>query len=892
MSEKCLYLIDGHALIYRAYYALIRNPLTNSRGLPSGAIFGFANYLLRLIETYTCPYMAVVMDSSKPTFRHEAYAEYKANRKQMPDDLKLQMPVIMDLIKAFNLPVVKQDGVEADDLIGVLTNKATAQGFEVFLVTKDKDLMQLVGPNVKMLTPEGTGIFQVYGPQEVKNKLGVAPEQIVDYLALIGDSSDNIPGVAGIGPKNAIKILEKAGSVDQLLENPAVLENPKLMGKIEENRERLVISKMLATLKLDIETGFELEDLRRTDLDREKSMALFKEYEFSSLIKNPLFGGAEKLKPVAQVVDSLEQLKEIADGIRENGYVSMDIIASDTVPRAAEIIAITLATNAEKGYYIPLGHKKYQNIDRDKALDLLRAIIESSDIKKTGHNLKYDAQVLKNYGVGMRGVGFDSMIAAYLIDPGRRQYELDLLAPQWLDLETTPLVNIIGKPKDNLAFADVPVETVAPYATETVCIPLLLKEKLVPILVERDCKELFDDIELPLTLVLAELEWQGIAIDKNLLSELSKEYTEYITTVSAEIFSMAGEEFNLNSPKQLSEVLFDRLGLTGGKKTKNGALSTNVEVLEKLAVDYPIVQKIIDYREKKKLLSTYIDALPAQIYSGSGRVHTSFNQAVTSTGRLSSTNPNLQNIPIRTENGRKIRQAFVAENGNMLVAADYSQIELRILAHLSDDSFLKEAFVNDQDIHTQTASVIYSVLPDFVDSSMRRVAKTINFGLMYGMGPINLSRQLKISFGEAKKFIETYFHQFPTVRNYMDTTIESARLLGYTETLLGRRRYLPEISASNKNIREAAERTAINTPVQGTAADIIKIAMVGIHDEIAKWPDARMLLQVHDELVFEVPQERADEFSRWIKEKMEGAFSLKVPLKVDTGVGKHWGEAH
>ncbi|KMQ51436.1 DNA polymerase I [Chitinispirillum alkaliphilum] len=891
MSEKCLYLIDGHALIYRAYYALIRNPLTNSRGQPTGALFGFANYLLRLIETYTCPYMAVVMDSSKPTFRHEAYELYKANRSEMPDDLKTQMPMILELIEAFNLPVVKQDGLEADDLIAVLTNKATALGFEVFLVTKDKDLMQLVGPDVKMLAPEGTGIFQVFGPQEVENKLGVKPHQIVDYLALIGDSSDNIPGVPGIGPKNAVKILEKAGSVEKLLESPDILESPRLTGKIEEHRERLTISKMLATLKTDIEAGFELEQLKRKDVNREKCIALFKELEFTSLIKNPVFGGAAKLKPTVTVVSSVEQLKKIKSEIRKKAFVSIDTQTTSLLPRAAQLAGISLAVEEENGIYIPLGHKSGSNLDIQSVLDELRDIIEDREILKIGQNLKYEMQVFRNYGIHMRGAGFDTMIAAYLIDPGKRQYDLDLLVPEWLELEVTPFVSIVGKDKSRTV-ADVEIDKVAQYAAEIVCLPLLLREKLKPLLIERNCLGLFEDIELPLIQVLADVEWQGIKIDTELLSSLSKQFSEEIETISGEIFSLAGEEFNLNSPKQIADLFFGKMGLPGGKKTKSGAFSTNVEVLEKLSERYSIVQKLLDYREKKKLLSTYIDSLPAQIYPQSSRVHTSFNQAVTATGRLSSTNPNLQNIPIRTENGRKIRDAFVAEQGKLLVAADYSQIELRILAHLSDDTFLVEAFKNDQDIHTQTAAAIYSVHPELVTSQMRRVAKTINFGLMYGMGPVNLSKQLKISFGEARKFIETYFHQFPAIRNYMDTAIENARLTGYTETLLGRRRYLPEISASNRNVREAAERTAINTPVQGTAADIIKIAMIRIAENICQWPGAHMLLQVHDELIFEIPENRAREFALWISEVMANAFTLKVPLKVDTGTGKHWGDAH
>ncbi|MFP4015048.1 MAG: DNA polymerase I [Chitinispirillaceae bacterium] len=888
MNEKCLYLIDGHALVYRAYYALIKNPLTNSKGQPTGAVYGFANYLLRLIETYTCPYMAVVMDSSKPTFRHEAYEKYKAHREEMPDDLKSQMPLIQELIQAFNLPIVKQDGLEADDLIAILTHNAVEEGYEVFLVTRDKDLMQLLGPKVKMLAPEGTGIFQVLGPEEAFNKMGVRPDQIVDYLALVGDASDNIPGVPGIGPKNAVKILEKAGSVEKILADPSILETPKLISKIEENRERLEISKMLATLKLDADAGFEPEHLMRKDIDREKCLALFRELEFTSLLKNPVFGNAPRLKPAVNILQSVQEVEELAGKIKEAGTVSIDVQATGLLPRAAELVGITFALNAEEAFYIPLGHKEGGNLELEPVMSVLKNVLESTDVGKIGQNLKYDCQILRNYSVCIKGIQFDSLLAAYLIDPGRRQYDLGILAQEWLDLEVTPVEKIIGK---NTA-ADVSVKVVAPYAAEVACLPILLRERLEPLLVERNCLELLNEMELPLEFVLADLEYNGVLMDTGLLEQLSKEYTAEIDRITSEIYDLAGETFNLNSPKQVGEVLFGSMGLKGGKKTKNGGYSTNVAVLEKLADDYPVVQKILEHREKQKLLSTYIDALPLQILEKSGRVHTSFNQAVTATGRLSSTNPNLQNIPIRTESGRKIREAFIADEGNVLVAADYSQIELRILAHLSDDPLLIQAFVEDKDIHTQTASAIYQVFPEIVTSEMRRAAKTINFGLMYGMGPVNLSRQLKIPFAEAKYFIESYFTQFPTIRTYMDSTIQKARDLGYTETLLGRRRYLPEISASNRVVREASERTAINTPVQGTAADIIKIAMVDIHRKLGEWSGVKMLLQVHDELVFEVPGEKAQAFSEWVSGKMSGAYELKVPLKVEAGIGKHWGEAH
>jgi DNA polymerase I len=892
-EKKQLYLIDGHALIYRAYFALIRTPLTNANGVPTGAVFGFANYLLRLIETYDCPYWAIALDSDKPTFRHEMYAQYKANREEMPDDLKTQIPLVRDLIDAMNIPWVKQDGVEADDLIAVLTHRAVEQGFEVYIVTKDKDLMQLVGPGVRMLAPESGGALVSMGPDEVKAKMGVGPEGIVDFLSLVGDASDNIPGIPGVGPKTALKILEAAGTVEQLLQNPALLKNPKLEQKVVENRDALMMSKKLATLHLDVEAPLDIADLKKRPMLHDKCVALFKELEFGSLLRNPLFSTAKKLDHTTHIAASLDEVAALAVTIKNAGFVSIDTETTSTEPRTARLVGISLAIQESEAFYIPVGHTTGQNLPLDETLKALQGIIESPEIKKIGQNLKYDYQVFKNYGIAMQGLAFDVMIAAYLVDPGKRQYNLDKVAAEWLSVETTPIETLIGKGKTQKSFAEVAIPDAAGYSGEDVVLPLKLKNLLGPLLAERNLEKLFVDIEMPLVETLAELEWAGVLIDTNLLKTLSIKYTERIAALTAEIHGMAGVEFNLNSPKQVSDVLFETLHLPRSKKTKVGSFETNVDVLEKLAPEYPIARKILDHREAQKLLSTYIDALPAAINPLTGRVHTSFNQTVAATGRLSSTGPNLQNIPIRTEEGRQIREAFIAPGGHVLVSADYSQIELRILAHLSQDPFLVNAFLDDKDIHTQTASAIYGIFPEMVTPDMRRAAKTINFGLMYGMGPINLSRQLAISFAEAQRFIDAYFKQFPQVKVYIESSIVRARELGYTETMLGRRRYLPDITASNRNIREAAERVAINTPVQGTAADIIKIAMVRIHKELpAAFPKATMLLQVHDELVFEAPEELAKALAAWVVERMSGAIKLVVPLKVDAGMGKNWKEAH
>jgi DNA polymerase-1 len=876
MDDKKLYLIDGYAFAYRAYYALIRSPLINSKGFPTGAIYGFVNYVLRLIEVYGCPYMAVVMDSRTPTFRHKAYEAYKANREAMPDDLKLQMPVIDELMDAFNMPVLRSDGFEADDVIASLTRRAVSEGFDVFLVTKDKDLMQLIGPNVRMLAPEsGAGVFHTIGPDEVLGKMGVRPDQILDFLSMVGDSSDNIPGVPGVGPKSAVKILETL-TVDRILEDPALLGAPKMVSKFTEFRDQLVLSKMLATLRFDIEFDFETERLRRRDFDLPRCQKLFKELEFISLLKTPLFGGGGvKFEPVVRTVDDAARLGDIVGKIRKAGEVSVDIAVSGQLPRAAALTGITLAVEPSEAFYVPLddGSVSADNdlfaaagVNKADALKILAEVIESPQIRKIGHDLKFGSQVLRREGLILQGVTFDTMLAAYTIDPGKRRHDLLELVREQLSLDIK-----------------------ADYAA---CAALLLRDKFLPAISEKNCQNLFYDIELPLSPVLADLEWHGVLVDTGLLSLLSTEYADELAHITREIYDLAGEDFNLNSPKQVAAVLFDKLGLNAGKGTKKGAKSTRVDILEKLADDHPIARKILDYREKQKLLSTYVDALLHQILPETGRVHTSFNQAVTATGRLSSTNPNLQNIPIRTETGRKIREAFIAPEGSVLVSADYSQIELRILAHLSNDPVLVQAFVDDQDIHTQTASVVYGIFPEMVTPEMRRAAKTINFGLMYGMGPVNLSKQLGVTFAEARHFIESYFDQFPSIRKYIDKSVQSAHDLGYAETLLGRKRYLVEINSSNRMIREAAERTAINTPVQGTAADIMKIAMIRVHAKLNEWPGTRMLLQVHDELIFETPRDGADDFARWVSEKMSAAYRLKVPLKVDAGIGKHWGEAH
>lgn len=891
-AEKHLYLIDGHALAYRSYFGMIKSRLSTSAGQPTGAVYGFAVTILRLLELYKCPYVAVVFDSHKPSFRKELYEHYKANREEMPDDMKSQIPLIFELVKAFNLISVMQDGLEADDIIAHLTREAVGKGFEVSLVTKDKDLMQLVGNGVRMLAPDTNGKIDVYGPSEVEQKMGVPPEKIRDLLALMGDSSDNIPGVPGVGPKTAAKILAQAENLDKLIADPSIAGSAKLSEKISQNVDALVMSRELATLKPDVALDVTVEQLKARSLDREQCAAFFQKMEFRSLLSNPLFDIKERCEFRWTAIGDLDTLREVIRGIEAKGFVSIDTETTSTNPREAKLVGISLSTDPEEGVYIPVGHARGDNLPLDKVLEELGPMVGSDEVAKIGQNLKYDYQVFRNHGIVMRGIAFDTMIAAYLLDPGRRQYNLDALAREHLGSCTLLIETLIGKGKSQSCFSEVAIEEAAEYAAEDAIVPMRLKEIFEPELRERNLSRLFEEVEMPIVPVLAEMEWHGMLVDHEFLHEMSKEYAGRLEVVCRDIYGLAGEEFNLNSPKQVGEVLFVKLGLPRSRKTKTG-MSTDVAALEKLSREHEIARRILDYRELQKLLSTYIDALPNQVFDGTGRLHSSFNQTVAATGRLSSANPNLQNIPIRTEEGRRIRKAFIASKGTSIVSADYSQIELRILAHVSGDTLLRRAFLEDQDIHTQTAAAIYGIFPEAVSSDMRRAAKTINFGLMYGMGPINLSRQLGISFKDAQAFIETYFAQFPSIRSYMDTAITKARECGFTETLMGRRRYLPDIDAKSRQIREAAERTAINTPIQGTAADIIKVAMIRIHRAIGdKFPGAKLLLQVHDELVFEVPNEIIDPFRAWIIEEMSGALALDVPLKVDAGVGANWLEAH
>ncbi len=898
---KELVIIDGHALAYRAHFAMIRNPLINTKGFNVSAIYGFTGYLLRLLNKYPEANFAVTFDCKGATFRKDIFEEYKANRKPMPDELRAQMSYLDTIVELFGLPVYKMDGLEADDIIAHLARRGEEAGMDVKIVSKDKDLMQLVSDRVHQLTPESGAGFDEYDPKKVKEKMGVFPDRIADLLAMMGDTADNVPGLPGVGPKTAMQILEAAGSVSALLENPNRSGSPKLAAKVREHIELLRVSYELVLLKDLPEITYTIDSTKHGEIKMNEVIELFRELEFNNYLKDPFFSGAKAAiveeSPVlvgyeTVTVTDETVLIDLIEKIKAAGFVSVDTETTSLEKVSAELVGISLAIHPDTGYYIPVGHREGTNFPLELALALLKPVFENESIAKIGQNLKYDYQIFKNYGIKLANISFDTMIAAYVADPTARNFSLDELANRFLNQPTIPIDQLIGKGKTQISFADVPVEKAAIYAAEDAILPLRLKALLEPQLIAKKMDGLFATIEMPLVPVLAEMEYAGIAIDTDHLKNLSVDYAKIVASALADVYEIAGEEFNLNSTQQLGKILFEKLGLPHGKKTKTG-YSTDVDVLTELARDHEIARRILVYREKQKLLSTYIDAIPTKISPKTGRLHGSFNQTVAATGRLSSTEPNLQNIPVRTIDGRRIREAFVAKAGCSIIAADYSQIELRLLAHFSQDPVLVEAFHEGLDIHRQTAAKIYGVPSAGVSDEMRRAAKTINFGLMYGMGAFKLAGELNISVPEAKRFIDSYFEQFPTILAFMKGSVQNAKDHGYTETLFGRKRYLPELEASNKMIRENAERIAVNTPVQGSAADIVKVAMITLQHKIeTEHLPITMMVQVHDELLFEVETDRAEEMRAIVTEIMEKACPLSVPVKVDSQIAANWSAAH
>ena len=899
-----LYLIDGSSYIFRAFYGL-KQFLSNSKGLPTNAIYGFATMLLRILREEQPEYIAIIFDPKGKTFRHEMYKEYKANRKETPEELKPQIPYIINLVEAFNIVSIQQEGFEADDVIGTVSKKAEKKGFEVTIVSGDKDMMQLISSNVKMLD---TLKNKTCGVKEVKEKFGVEPGQVTEVMGLMGDSSDNVPGVPGIGPKTATALIQEYGDIENLLKNLEKIKKETLKNKLSEYVEQARLSKKLCTINTNMNFSLEIEEMKAKELDSKQLISLFKELEFASLLSKIELGNekwtesgklrgweSDKGKKKYKIVFSEKELDKIIIQVKNKGLLSIDLETTSVFPMQAEIVGISISMIPHDAYYIPVGHNypgAPAQLNRDKVLGKLKSILEDKNIKKIGQNIKYEIIVFKNCGINLKNIYFDTMIASYLINPSKHNHNLEDIALEYLDYRVTTYKEVAGSGSKEIGFNEVDIENAASYSGEDADITLQLSKKLLPVLEKDALVSLLNSVELPLAEVLAEIEINGVKINKNFLEKMSKDLEKNISLSAQKIYDIAGEEFNINSPKQLSELLFEKLKLPPLKKTKTG-YSTDMSVLEQLATGYLLPAEIISYRQLSKLKSTYVDALPLLINSKTGRIHTSFNQTVTATGRLSSSNPNLQNIPIRTELGCKIRKAFIAEKNHLLLSADYSQIELRILAHLSEDEVLMEAFKKGEDIHAQTAAKIFNVFPNMVDSNMRRTAKAVNFGIIYGISPFGLSKNIRVSIKEAKEFIDHYFALYKGVKLYIERTITDARKNGHVTTILNRRRYLPELNSKNKQMKEFAERTAVNTPVQGSAADLIKIAMINISRNIKnKKLKAKIILQVHDELVFEIPEAEKKIMVDLVKKEMEGVMKLKVPLIVDTYIGKNWGEAH
>ncbi|MGH7571472.1 MAG: DNA polymerase I [Gemmatimonadota bacterium] len=899
MSRPALYLIDGYALIYRSYFAFAKNPLRASSGEETGAAYGMASFLVRLLDEREPDYLGVVLDSREPTFRHRQFPDYKATREKMPDDLKAQIPRVQQLFEAFRVPVVEIPGQEADDVIGTLARKGADSGLDVYIVSGDKDFYQLIEEHVKLLNPGRGGLAavdeEVVDLAKAPAKFGVGPDRVIDILGFMGDSSDNIPGVPGVGLKTAQRLVTGWGSMEDVYDHLDEAATPKLRDKLVEHREAALLSKDLVTIRTDLDVELDLEALAVREPDREKATAFFAELEFVALLKR--FGGREaSLDEEAhyRVVDTLEALADLVKRLEDADRFAFDLETTSLDPISAQIVGLAFATNPGRAWYVPVGHAEGPNLPLGTALAALKRLLEDPERPKLGENVKYDTIVLSEAGVEVQGIVADVGLAAYLLDPARRQYNLDLLALELLGHKMITYDDAT-KPdgrKDRLPFAEVPIEDAARYACEDADVALRLAERFLGELEERDLMDLYHQVELPLVPVLAALERRGVALDVEFFRHMARRLEGELATLERECTILAGGEFNLNSPHQLAEVLFERLKLPVVKRTKTG-YSTDAEVLETLAAEHELPRKLLEYRELAKLKSTYVDALPAAINPLTGRLHSSFNQTVAASGRLSSSEPNLQNIPIRTPLGREIRRGFVpSEPGWTLLVSDYSQIELRILAHLSQDPSLVEAFRSGQDVHTQTAALVFGIDPAQVDIGLRARAKMVNFGVAYGMGAFGLARRLGIPREEAEAFIKGYFERFQAVKLFQEQAIAQARELGYVTTLLGRRRYLPEISSKNWNIRSFAERVAINSPIQGTAADLIKIAMIRVHGRLAEdGIPARMLLTVHDELVFEVEEGAVEPLAEMVRGEMEGAIELDVPVEVGIGVGRTWYDA-
>ncbi|MAT90077.1 MAG: DNA polymerase I [Flavobacteriaceae bacterium] len=943
-DQKRLFLLDAYALIFRGYYALIKNPRINSKGQDTSAIMGFMNSLFDVIRREKPDHLAVCFDKDGSAARTELFEDYKANRDETPDVIRQSVPIIQDLLKAMHIPCIEISGMEADDIIGTLAKQAEKENYQVFMVTPDKDFAQLVSENIFMYRPARMGnAIEIWGIPEVKKRFGVErPEQVIDYLGMMGDASDNIPGLPGVGDKTAKKFIAQFGSMEGLLDNTDQLKG-KMKEKVIENAELGRLSKKLATIFTDCKVTFDEKDFELSKPDAQKVQEIFEELEFRRLRDQflklfsegaaseettqvsstetakkisktagsgqfSLFGGDGDASEDIQKYNSRNTIKEVSHfyqtvqpgmgtklfikQLLQQKSVCFDTETTGLNPLTAELVGIAFSWEAGKGFYLPFPE------DFDAAKELIQELLpffENDSIEKIGQNLKYDIKVLDKYGVRVRGKLFDTMLAHYLINPDMR-HNMDVLAETYLNYTPVSIESLIGKKgKNQKSMRDVPLEEQTEYAVEDADVTLQLKEHFEKELGEANTQKLFDDIEVPLLRVLAAMELEGIRLDEPFLKELSEALEKDIQRLEKDIYQEAGEEFNIGSPKQLGEILFGKMKLVDKpKKTKTGQYSTAEDVLSYLAKDHKIIRDVLEYRGLTKLKSTYVDALPGQVEEKTKRVHTDYMQTVAATGRLSSNNPNLQNIPIRTERGREVRKAFIPRNEDfVLMAADYSQIELRIIAALSEEETMIEAFQNGEDIHASTAAKVFNVPIDEVTREQRSNAKTVNFGIIYGVSAFGLSNQTDLSRSESKELIDTYYKTYPKLRNYMSEQVDFAREHGYVQTVLGRRRYLNGINGSNAVVRGAAERNAVNAPIQGSAADIIKIAMINIYKKLSEGNfQSKMLLQVHDELVFDVHKEELDSIKKLVKTEMENAYQFAVPLDVEIGVGQNWLEAH
>jgi len=881
VKKEKLVLIDGNAFCYRAYYAIKR--LTSSKGFATNAIYGFTTMLNKIIEMHEPTHIAVAFDRKEPTFRHKKYKEYKITRKPMPDDLVTQIPYIKKIVAAYNIAVCELPGYEADDIIATVAKKAEKRDFQTLIITGDKDILQIVTPSIKVCDTHKEGL--IYDETKIKERFSVGPGTITDLMALMGDSTDNIPGIPGIGEKGAVELIKEFGTLKNLLSNADKVKSKAKKELIKQHAKLAEMSKELATLDCDVPIDMDINKMRLTEPDKEKLLELFRELEFKSLINQ--FATRKELEAQYNLIDTEDKFSALLEEIKKAKVFAFDFETTGTSPMTAEPIGISFCRKEGEAHYVAFS--KEGALKKEKVLEALRPVLEDENIKKIGQNIKYEMLILKNNGIDLKGTEFDTMIASYLLNPSKIGHGLGDISLEYLNHKMISITDLIGKGKKQISMKDVDVMKVCNYSCEDSDVTFRLKRILDKKLSEKGLDELFYNVEMPLVKVLAGMEFNGVCIDTAFLKELDKELSGALKRSESEIYKMADAEFNINSPKQLSEILYTKLKLPVIKRTKTG-FSTDERTLKALALRHELPEKLLSFRELSKLKSTYIDALPKIVNPKTGRVHTSFNQTITATGRLSSSQPNLQNIPIRTELGREIRKTFIPTSKDRLIlSCDYSQIELRVLAHLSEDVNLTEAFRKDLDIHVHTASLVFGEKEENIDSRMRNTAKTVNFGIVYGMSAYGLSRDLGIDIEEAKAFIESYFERYPKVKAYVEECIEFARDSGFVTTLMNRRRYIPEINSDDIKVRQFAERTAVNTPIQGSAADIIKVAMLHVDKVLEEEaPETGMILQVHDELVFDVPKDKLDKTKKIVKDCMEKVVNLKVPLKANISAGRNW----